>query len=215
MSWIDSAINFFKEKDFKLSHKLTATIVVLFGLFIIDSVFNFSFHYRTIKKIDELEKLNVIINSAADSVTKAYALKLRDEIINKKSLRDYLGDLFEGKSKKAKYINAPPNANNNESPNQVLFIISSVALYVLFFMSIGIRQAFFDRQPTIWDRIGTIISITLFTLAVCFFFVSLFRLIPKLSANTWGYNYGLNFILHAGLLALILWQAERQSNKEG
>ena len=83
------------DKSKRLSYRAALAIVIVTTLFTIDNVVGFSFHYRINNKLEQIEKVNLIIQSNnADSTAKRYAYYLRSQIINRKSNRDTQTNYF-------------------------------------------------------------------------------------------------------------------------
>src|SRR5258705_1837611 len=114
LQWVYSFVTNVKGKT---SHKLTAIILIILIIYLVDNVMGFSFHYEMNRRISELKEVNSIIQDPnADSVAKAYALELRAKIANRKIVTDYLRfRKTSSTSKIAQTSNPPATAKANDS----------------------------------------------------------------------------------------------------
>ena len=75
LAWI---YQFITDKKRKISHRFAVIIVIITGIIIVDNILGLSFHLRINNKIEELRKVDFIIqNPLTDTISKSYAFSLR------------------------------------------------------------------------------------------------------------------------------------------
>jgi cation transport ATPase len=186
-------------------------------LLIVDNGLDWSFHYRISNKIDELEKVESIIqNPKTDSATMQYAFQLRNSIENHKSVFDYFFSLRSSTTLKKTQTNKPPaiaRAIEEESiKGGFIFILSTIIVFIVA-ISIFAVNAFVEKNESVTfiNRLAlTIISTGSFGVIAFFFSVELSK-IPIINGQA-GWNYLINvlaqiafFVLIWGIVKLVLY----------
>lgn len=86
MNPFEKFIEYVLDEKKKISNRVALVIVIIISLFLIDNVLGFSYSYVNNNKIEQLSKLNAIINdTASDEVTVTISKELRNEIIHRKN----------------------------------------------------------------------------------------------------------------------------------
>lgn len=90
---ITALLKLFLDNTVKFFPRILAFVFIVLSLIIIDNVLGFTFHYdkqRTISELSEISK--IISDSSVDTQIKAKAMELKEEIIKRKSLHDFVND---------------------------------------------------------------------------------------------------------------------------
>jgi hypothetical protein len=190
MNYLDHITEYLTNAQRRISSKATFIIILLLTLLLLDNYFDFSYHYRMTKKIEEIQKISTVINDTLnDSITRQYAISLREQLIDRKTFFDHVSLFFQSENL-ASSKNEPTTAIKNE----LLFRISSsglsfLAAVITLFLSLK------DKAGSFRSRITTgIISFTSFFIFGMLSFLIAGK-IPLLINTTWLLNYFVNFIL--------------------
>lgn len=210
-------IGYLTDKNVKLSQR--AIIILLFSLFalIIDNTLGLSYHYRVSNKIEELQKVDLMLqNNKTDTIIRYYTAYLRDEIIERKSLIDYFS--FRDMSfnlKQIKTNNPAANAIATE-PIKNEFKIYFYAGFMFYF--IGFLMAWFclfgvKDQFSIIERIYLTIYAIL-TIGGCgYIFGLIFDLLPMFGQD-WKMNYAISVVVQIAVFTVIFHLNNRRMIKD-
>lgn len=205
MNPFDWFYHFITDRKKKITHRIAVIVICIFAVILVDNALGLSFHFRINNKLEELKKVDLIIqNPLSDSITKSYANYLRYKIINRKSLIDYLS--FRQTSWKLNNINNPvgkPNEISSLIKNEFSFLISTggffIAMGIFFLFLISLDR---DESVTFTKKLG---------LGLIFFGVLsgiglitslLFRILVSIN-NKWGSSYLLNLGIQVLLFLII------------
>lgn len=216
MSYIDKITDFLLDEKRKLSSKATVLVFVILGVLFIDNILSFSYSYRSDKKIEQVKKLNLVINDVtSDSTTKAFALDLRTETIRRKNIIDYFLSLLSSNAdiKFNNMVSAQIENISEPGPikNNFWFYISAGGIYFLLALLIIPLMFLNDKIPSIFQRIATGISTSISFVLLGMFFIWCDSFIPLISKSTWFWNYIINLIIHSTLIILMIYlQVKKQ-----
>ncbi len=219
---------FVTDKKVKISHRAVGIIILILFVILIDNVMGFSFSYRMNTKLEQLRKIDAIIQSpTADSITKSYAVNLREDVIHRKSVRDYFFSLKSFLNSSKPDTNKPASIPNKiEFPlrNNFLFFVSKTGVFILGIFAIFWFNLFGEGRKGLYlsDRLGSSFYYSFHLLAGAFTFYNLLDFIPRLRlGSSWNINYMLNVAIQFGFIWLVLYintyvksQDQKQKMKE-
>jgi hypothetical protein len=211
MNYIVQLIDFLFNERIRLSSKTIIVIASLFTLFLLDNILGFSYYFNTSRKIEQLQKLNTIVNDTTlDKNTKEFVLNLRQNIINRENIITQSFFFFRNikltSSTKA-HINKSIEVKEKAEivlRNNFWFHISAGGLYYLMGILMLPIMIFADKKPSIIQRIvtGIITGLVFYALGLLFYWICDF--IPQLGNSTWIWNYLLNFLIQSILIIIII-----------
>lgn len=218
MELINSIFVYFTDKTKKFSHK---TVIILFSLMllvVVDNTLSFTYNYNTTNKIDQIQKLNMIVSDTTLANSEIDDLKvLRNDILNHKTWKDQLYNKIVAIDFKSKDGNKPVVKSDipkmvNERNYWYHFISSSWILFII--MVIIPFVGIFDKKTSF----GSTIMALIFFIAPIFYgfswlFAKLFSFIPVISNNP-NINYIVNAILHLLSFLLIGFLAKKFDKKK-
>jgi len=211
MSYIDHFTAFLFDENRRLSSKAAVVVFVFLAILLIDNILGFSYYFNTDKKIEQVQKLNYIIKDAtSDSNTKAFALQLRSEIIDRENVILQTFSFFRNikwKSSRNAQISIPKETDKtNESVirNNFWFNISAGGLYYLLAIIMIPLMVFTDKTTSFLQRLATGILTSALFFAFGWFFYWVCNFIPQLSKSTWAWNYILNILIQVIFVGLLL-----------
>lgn len=157
MIFFDKLIDFVFDERKKISSKAAIIILSLLGILLVDNLVGFSYNYKISNKIEQVQKLNLIISDTkADDATKGSMLKLRDEVVNRKNIMEIFSEYISSFSSNKTIINKSGNNNvkvNVESRNSAFHLTSSILFYFLAIIMIPM-MFFLDRTSSFSQRIA-------------------------------------------------------------
>ena len=204
MNIIESIIAFITTPVHTLSSKFTVFLVCIILCLLIDNLTGFTLYYNLDRKIDELQKISAIINNPTnDSITKLYAVRLRGEVTNRKTVVEILSQSLADTRKKS-------FVNSNEQ-NNIFFWLSVCYITVFIFFRDSFRILIRKDRTPLFKLAEIIVSAFLWFLLMMFV-IWVFRLIPQISPNTWVWNYFLNMVIMAAFVIFLSYTAPKKSN---
>ncbi|MCU7547784.1 hypothetical protein OCK74_01600 [Chitinophagaceae bacterium LB-8] len=206
-SFIDHITEYLTDENRRLSTKAAFVILALFMIVLVDNILGFSFHYRTDKKLEELQKVAGIINdTSADRTTKAYAAALRSEIMDRQNIIDYSLSFLRNikwASSKSDHTSKTIAADKTKDvpiKNDILFKFTVSGLYIIAGLIFIPIVLILDKKSPLHVRIASGLAAGFIIVMFSSLFNWLFGFIPILSKTTWAWNYGLNFVVQAIIL---------------
>ncbi len=217
MELVNSVFNFFTDRTKKLSHKTITIFIVVAVLIVMDNTLSFTSHYNNIRKIEEVEKLNLIVIDSTLSKEEVIRLKeLRNNIINHKTWKDKLYDkiiTIDFKTKDNDNVSVVKNdipKTTNERSYWVHFVTSSwILIMIMIIMPFAV---FFDKKSSSLSSFLAIIFVIVpFFCGLSWVFAKAFSLIPVINNNP-TYNYVLNAVIHLFIFLLIGFLSNKKKN---
>jgi hypothetical protein len=195
---INGLLQFVSDNRRSLSYRASVVIIFTTVGLILNNELGFSFNYRMNSKIEELTKLNSLIdNPLSDSITKANATIWRYELLNKKSWLDYLFLRNPSANLKSPTINKDIQIPTAKSSilNYFLFYLSSGFLFYALAILFVILSVFYGvKKAPFTIRLGVaILSFSSCCLVAVLLTVLLLK-IPMLG-KSWGLNYVFNAVV--------------------
>lgn len=130
MRLIDKIIAIFLDKS-SVSQKAAIIVIAIALMIFADHLFDFSYNYRTSNRINNLEKINRVINNPiTDSITKSAAVGVRNEIISHQNVFSFSYSIT-----KSLYNSAIYEYRNN-GKSLLWSIVSSCGIYLFFILAI-------------------------------------------------------------------------------
>ena len=207
---------FILDSNHKLSKRVAIVLAGLMLLIFLDRMFKFSDNYITTKKLEQVEKIEKLLESdKTDSLTKVRLRAIEITVLERQTAWNYLSDLYLFtknliKRDKNPTLNtniAQENITKNNIPNSssitrsVLWhtISSSWILILLMFFFPFIPFIQYNKiQAT---DILVLIVLEIFLMILVFLFSTVFALIPTFDNPFW--NYVINFILHFFFISIV------------
>jgi len=186
---------------------MSVVIVITAALLLVDNGLGISFHYCVTNKMEELSKVNLIIqNPLSDSTTKAYAISLRQRILTRKNWIDYFSLRQSSNIVKNAQTNEPPNSATAKDSikDDFWFVGSSIGFFVIASLVFLFMFIFYITEAgSLFVRLasGILYSFIFLTGAAIVFLIT--RNIPIIKHN-WNFNYLLNLIIQCGVMSVIL-----------
>jgi hypothetical protein len=210
MSYIDHFTEFLFDEKRRLSSKAAVVLFIVLAICFVDNMLGFSHSFNIDKKIGQVQKLNAILkDTTIDSTTKAFALSLRSEIIERQNIAIQTLSLFRGKSNNSiKY--QPNNSRANAKPiNETIksnfwFNVTASGIYFLFAVLMIPLMLVADKTTSLAQRLATGVVTTISFVLFGLFFIWVLSVIPRISSSTWLWNYILNFMIQAGMIGLLV-----------
>lgn len=197
------------DEDTGISTKLTIIVLAIIAVIAVDNILGFSFYYNADKKIELVNKLNTTIkDSTTDSLTKSYAINLRQKITTRQDFITQSLSFFRGKSNAVKndqtsIPTARPKPIEVAIKSNFWFHLSSSGLYYLFALFMIPFSLVNDKKQSLGQRIGIAIVAPILIIALGLFFYWIYSFIPQISKSTWLWNYLLNVVLQLTLVIYI------------
>lgn len=214
MSVFEGFFNFLFDDKKQLSQKAAVVVLVIIAIVAVDNLLGFTYYYNTEKKIQQIEKLNVIIkDSTIDNNTKETAFKLRSEIISRENFFTkiilFLKPTIIPKENKSSEIASQPldkvesrPAEINIEKNNIWFHLSSGGFYYLFALIVIIVMPFTDVATSLIQKTATGLLTGIIVAAVGLLFYWICSLIPQISSKSWIWNYVVNITIQLSLFIL-------------
>jgi hypothetical protein len=191
-------LQFVSDSRNRLSHRMSVVLISAVIVFLLDHELGISFHYEMDNKINELEKVNSIIqNPLSDSLTEEKAITWRQEIFARKSFSDYFFSRKTSPILKNAQTNKPaqiPSAKEAPIMSYFVFYTSSSILFIGVDIFFFILSIFYQKRGTpLIVRLGTAVLYVGSSILVNAILVFFLLKIPMLG-NDWTFNYILDFI---------------------
>lgn len=210
MSAFDKITELLFDEDTGIWTKLTVVILAIIAVIAVDNLLGFSFYYNADKKIELVNKLNATIkDSTTDSLTKYYAINLRQKITTRQDFITQSLSFFRGKPSAVKIDQtsiptAIPKPIEVSIKNNFWFHLTSSGIYYLFAIILIPFTLVTVKNQSIAKRISIATVAPIFISGFGLFFYWLYSFIPQISSTTWLWNYLLNFILQIGFLVFLV-----------
>ena len=208
----ESILKYITDKQTKLSTKAYVTIIGITLFIAIDKIVGFSYHYFIDKKIEEVELVGRILkDTTLEKNNRKELITLRQDILSKKYFYDYIADEVESIINNDSSIKEVSNKNSNiqEPRNNFIFLMSSSACYIIIYLVVLIAYLF-DKKFSILQRIAMEIIIVVLGVILISILNWILGYVPKISQNTWNYNYVLNFLIQITLIGLTVYFSYRK-----
>ena len=210
-SYIDHITGFLFDEHRRLSSKAAVVLFAVIAVFLIDNFLGFSYFYSTEKKVEQVQKLNLIItDTTSDSTTRAFALQLRSEMLDRENLLNqslsFLRNVKWTNSKTDQTNVTKETAKTKESiiKNSFWFHISAGGFYYFIAVLMLPVMVITDKKTSLPQRIATgILSVALFC-GFGWLFYWLCNFIPQVSTTTWFWNYLINLAIQILLIGLLV-----------
>lgn len=199
-------LQFITDSRNRFTQRMSVVIIVLAGVVLTDNTFGFSYHYRMNAKIEELAKVNSIIqNPLSDSLTKTLALSWRQDMLTRKSWYDYFLSFKASISlKNPQTNNAAHMPTGKESINDILMFISCVGGFIVLFFLLVLLDIFYESSEIPMSvKIATLIVYTLIISILGSIVILICKRIPIIHHN-WTNNYILNALVQCIVIVLFL-----------
>ena len=218
---IKNIVELFLDKSKHWTLRAGIFISVIGVLFILDFTLDLSYNYYVSRKLENLEKIQILKKDyTADSLKLKKILFLEEKIISKKHYSEFIFPDFSFSSFKnstiAKTIDQNPTKivtpkNKTNKPNirsYFWMLLSSNYLFVIVFVVMIFLPLTGKEQRTLKSISGWFAGLVVFSLIIIFVTWISFR-IPLIN-NEPIYNYILNFLIHTIFIMLI---AKNNNNK--
>ncbi|MFZ1528906.1 MAG: hypothetical protein WAT19_09150 [Ferruginibacter sp.] len=217
MSYIDHITEFLFDENRRLSSKAAVVVFAIIAIFVVDNVLGFSYYFSNNKKIEQVQKLNSIIqDTTSDSTTKTFAKELRTEIIDRKNVFYQAASFFRNirwtnSKKQTTPVQTQPSDNKNLiSKSNFWFHLTAGGLWYLLAVLMIPVIVFTDKKTSLPQRIATGIFATALFFGFGWLFYWLCSLIPQITSTTWIWNYIINFILQLLFVGLLVAAGEKK-----
>lgn len=221
---INGLIHFFTDKGKGLSSKVITFIIVLFGIIVLDNVLNFSTNFNNQYKIEQIEKINLIlIDTTLSKGEKNNLLHLRKEIAFHKTWKDKGYDAILSIDLSNKEYVKNPQKIPSDKPKETLKItekkvesiyfwhfVSSSWLIILVMIAI-LFAAFADKKTPFAQSLGILIVAEPFFLFFCWVFAKAFSYLQFF--NNPNYNYITNILMCGFIIGLLIFFTDRKKKK--
>jgi len=203
----DKVWEFLIDKNHKLSKKFIFTIGGIFMLLGVDYFFRFSDSYIAEKKIEQIAKIQEILEKdSLNNNTKLELLRIQKQVINRQNFWEELSQIAvfinntiispKAKIRRPKSdVESKQHLNDNikKRERSVFWHVVSSCWYILFFMVLIPFVPFSNNSNSFENPIAFIIFCELLCIILGAFISYLFALIPVFDNPL--YNYGLNLLL--------------------
>lgn len=194
--------------------------MILFSLIIlviIDNTLSFTYNYNNSRKIEQIEKLNiVVIDTTLSNVEVNDLKKLRTNIINHKTWKDQIYNKLIAIDFRSKDTNTTVVKNDTDLPkkerNYWIHFVSSSWLFVIV-MIITPFIGLFDKKTSFSSSLIAIIFIIPIFYGLSWIFAKAFSFIPVID-NSPSINYILNSILHLLIFLFIGYIIKKTEKKK-
>ena len=218
---IKNIVELFLDKSKHWTLRAGIFISVIGVLFILDFTLDLSYNYYVSRKLENLEKIQILKKDyTADSLKLKKILFLEEKIISKKHYSEFIFPDFSFSSFKnstiAKTIDQNPTkivtpkikTNKKNIRSYFWMLLSSNYLFVIVFVVMIFLPLTGKEQRTLKSISGWFAGLVVFSLIIIFVTWISFR-IPLIN-NEPIYNYILNFLIHTIFIMLI---AKNNNNK--
>jgi hypothetical protein len=184
---------------------MSIVLIVVLSVILLDNLLGISFHYRINNKMDELEKVNALIqNPSSDSITKSNAVSLRQEILARKSIFDYLFLRNSSATLRNAKTNSPAQIPRpKESMNYFVYVMSTGGFIILFGLTFCAIDFLYSDENRLILRFATALSFFFSPFVIAMFLMIALNFVPTFGHNASG-NAVLNFFVQINVLACIL-----------
>ena len=208
---ITTLVKLFMDNTVKFFPRLIVVVLIILGLMAIDSILGFTFHYNKQRTISELHEVSELISdSTIDAQTRAKAIKMKNEILSRTTVQDFINDALID-------IFRPINVEKHgvivkqytHERNRVIefFCLNWFLVFLFVFLPpyFLIKPAF-DK---LWKNLLMILAVNLFLIILSFIIFFVFSLIPTINGQPL-----INYILDFSVLFLILMINSYRTNKD-
>jgi len=183
---LDNTVKFFP--------RILAFVFIVLSLILVDNVLGFTFHYNKQRTISELSEISKIISdSAADTQIKAKAMELKKEIVERRSLQDFINDaivdIFRPIFVNDKGIVVKKYIHERNRVIEFLSLNWFLMFLFLFLPLYFLTKPIFNK---IWKNLMMIFAVNFFLLILAFVIFFVFSLIPTIYGRP-VLNYLLDF----------------------
>jgi len=222
---LDALAQIIADKNNSWTTRMGFVFLIAILALLLNDWMGFTYHYRMCNKIDDLTRINKIIqNPLSDSTTKAAAIALRQDVVNRKGLVIYFLGGISLSPARTIANNSKQKSTSGDTINSILFFITASGLIIAFgILMSGVsyyrstKGTFNLKSLAITVYLIIIYSIVGIILALCDAWIWTKCMI----GGNWAFNYGLNIIIQIGVLAAILhfnnfyttWKAGRAAKK--
>jgi hypothetical protein len=218
---IKNIVELFLDKSKHWTLRAGVFISVIGVLFILDFTLDLSYNYYVSRKLENLEKIQILKKDySADALKLRKILFLEEKIMSKKHYSEFIFPDFSFSSLKNSTIAKTTDQNptkivtpkiKTNKPNirsYFWMLLSSNYLFVIVFVVMIFLPLTGKEQRTLKSISGWFAGLVVFSLIIIFVTWISFR-IPLIN-NEPIYNYILNFIIHTIFIVLI---AKNNNNK--
>ncbi|MDI9870559.1 hypothetical protein [Flectobacillus roseus] len=206
MDWLTDIIKIFLDNTYKINHKLWFFISASFMILIIDNHLGISSHLYTKSKIEEIEKIEKLLESKSiNPQLKQKLSNLENEIIDKKNIIQSLSDIISRVDS-----NYEIEDGRVQSQNSKTIIKYSIFYHILTNGYWVIMIEIFFLMIVLGTVVGKARMISAKGIMICLLFnliagvqsVLTYLFIPKFSNPT--INYSINFLISTCILLSIV-----------
>lgn len=189
----------------------------LIVLIIIDNTLSFTYNYNNSRKIEQIEKLNVVVTDTTLSSVEIMELKnLRNNIINHKTWKDQIYNKLIAIDFKSKDTNTIVIKNDTKLPkkerNYWIHFVSSSWLFVIV-MLITPFIGLFDKKTSFSSSMIAVVFIIPIFYGLSWIFAKTFSFIPIINNNP-NINYIINSALHLLIFLFIGFIIKKNEKKK-
>ena len=205
MDFINSLFHYFTDRSRRVSRKAFLILFVFAFLVLIDNTLSFSYNYNNQKKIELVDGISKVLNdSTISEVERAEFVRLRKEIIFKKTWKDKTWDWithFEFKENTdLGEVHIEVNGTDAQDRSYYWHFFTST-WSVLVIMILLLFAGVFDKETSLGKTLVILLFVEALLFAVAIGLAKLLSLVPILfDSPVW--NYVLNFIV-GGVILLI------------
>ncbi len=204
MELVNSIVHFFTDNTRKLSNKVLASIILLFVIVFLDNTLSFSYYYNVKNKIEEVNRINIILkDSTLEEENRNFLLVLKKDIIRRKTWKDKSWDFFTNLNFKKDSVNIikyeVADINNVKTKkikierSYILHYITS-NWFVIIIMVIMPFVLFFDEENSFINALTITVFLEVVLYGISWINAKFLSYIPVIFNNP-IYNYILNVLI--------------------
>jgi hypothetical protein len=191
----DSIFGILVSNNVKGITKGIAIFILIGTLYFINDVFLFTYNIRVNNKIDQLQKINVLLKTDTSKEDIRYELSLKNGIIREEPMYHRLLSLFksiDNDQKNPTTANGNITSGNPDIRNKFYFLITTGGFYLILSIICFPLILYFQKDKPIGQRLFIACFACIVVSTPALFWYIILSFIPKISPNTWAWNYVLN-----------------------
>jgi|GEM_PF-6805101 len=212
-------IKILTDKAISWTTKIATTIIVIFVIWTINNSLNFIDSFNTNNKLNQLEKISIVLKDSTLTVQqKKILIDTRVKIFNHKSALEYICDFISSLPEKihfpistnknkeiVKTVNPINSVNNSVNiKNPILQFIFSNIFLLLFQIALPFILFISDKSKFHKNAIAASIFSIILLSGVAFLISFIFDFIPLILNRPW-INYSLDFIIQSTIWILAIY----------
>lgn len=205
---LSSLIRFLTDAEKNLITRIFTGVFIVILLIVIDNTLGFSYYYNNARKLEQVQKLNSIVQDTSLQESEiVYLGDLRRKIIYRETWKEQIENLvynFEFKDSEKELNGSSSKEEDEVIPMDPTWHFLTSSWFFLFLMVVVPFQAIteYKKQGTAFGAFFAFVVMEAILLLIAFGIAYLFSFLPRITVQPWP-NYLINVVLGGGLLIIV------------